>query len=436
MIEVSRLLPSSRRRCVDSLGRKFASNSGASGSNRNKKAMLAALLSDSPVAEKFNPIQAVGKKPGNAREEAHTGRASHAPKKAKPRRLSFFDEVDDFLAKEKGKSLGASTKFIPKFTANLPPRNRTETSPSSWSSHLVNNGTKKKSIFDVFKVPDPVPERSQFAFDIDAYDSYVEVLDEICQGSESDNGDILNADMKADVLKWLRAEEPKIEAGLPLFRQICEQGIEGVKHEQLRQRTFKKQIRDEIENQATIFQGKLGWSKDQYKYATSMIDRIAKLSSTNHKALPVVVILEKMKEMGHVEKDTLAHCLKAASSFSGGVLSRGRGILGFHFSSKNRLYDILEGKESRKEYPAVATDHEDDFASVPEQLASVNDLFYEPTHHSTTIRIRRLISLGKPDGALELIESNLVSICPFKQRRKYAHLLCFDLISSFLFVGG
>lgn len=428
MIKFSRLLRSIRPRYVDNLGRKFAS-SGESSSNRNKKAMLAALLSDSPLTGKSNSVRLVGEKLGNASEEAQ--KALQAPNETKPR-LSFFDEVDVFLAKEQDKLLGASTKLTPHPTGS-----RTDkTGPSSpeWSNHLVNNGTKKKSIFDVFKVPDPVPERSESAFHIDAYNTYIEIVDEIYNSCESDDGDSLNAETKADVVKWLRADEPKVKAGLPLFSQICELGIESVEHEKLKEKTFKKMVRDEIEKQAITFQERLGWNKHQYTYATSMIDRTAKLSSINHKALPVVVILEKMKEAGHVKKETLAHCLNAASSFSGGVLSRGRGILGSPFSGKNRLYDILEGKESRKEYPTAAT--ENDIASVPEQLASANDLFYEPTHHSTRIRIRRFISLDNPEGALELIESNLVSTFLLEQRRKGLHLLCLKLISSFLFVGG
>ena len=367
---------------------------------------MAALSPDAPVAE-------TSKRMVRTKPETSTKKAPKASQpKADP--LSFFDEVDFFLEKEKGRSFGNPANTRPQDTAN-PARDETmETAPSSpkWTSYLRSDGktaSPKKSIFDVFKVPDPAPERSEFAFDSNAYDDYVAILDNACNEDDESGGSSLTVEMKADVEEWLRLDEPKISVELPVFTQICEQGIENMERETKGGKLLKEQARDELMKQAKVFKEKLGWNEQQFTYATFLIHEIAKLSCKNHKALPVIVIFEKMKEAGYVQKKTLlAQCLKASTSFSGGSLSRGRSILGSPLSSQSRLYDILEGKESRKDFTAASDDGED-IANLPEQLASANDLFYEPTHHSTTIRTKRLISLGNADGALELIESSTVS---------------------------
>lgn len=319
--------------------------------------------------------------------------------------LSFFDEVDYFLEKDKPEGNPGSINYSTRNSTQHATNATSSARPASqkWTSVLGKDGSSsstRKSIFDVFKVPEPAPQRSQFAYDLDAHDEYIAILDGTRESVTK-----LTEDIRASVEKWLRLDEPKIGTTLSVFTEFCEKGNEAMVNQEKTKKgltQLKKKAEAELSNQATHFQKELGWNKQQYTYALHMLHEIADSSCNRHKALPVAVIFEKMKEIGTFEERTLARCLQASASFSGGSLSRGRSILGTPLSSKNRLYDILEGKESRKEF----NDADEDKANVPEQLASANDLFYKATHHSTTIRTKRLISLGNADGALKLVESN------------------------------
>jgi len=184
------------------------------------------------------------------------------------------------------------------------------------------------------------------------------------------------------------------------MKQICEQGIESLEDATRQKRSLKEQAIMELEKQAQVFCKQLGWNKQQYTYATDTISKIADESRKTHKALPVVIIWEKMKEAGFLQQEIVSDCIKASTSFSGASLSRGRSILGGPLSGKSRLYDILEGKNIHEKDNATESNKEDNIASIPEQFAAANDMFFQPTEQSTLIRTKRLINLGYADEAL------------------------------------
>jgi len=290
----------------------------------------------------------------------------------------------------------------------------------------------KNSIFDVFKVPLP---RKPDAFDADALDSYMEILEECLGGMKRSDlvsgtaGKKLDFEMKKDVEFWLGLDTPRVEIRLPLLSSVCMDFAESTNRNHL-----KRKLKFELLDQACNFRKELGWSACQYKYAVDALHDLAVLASKKRKALPFVIIWEKLKEAGSLKKRTIGSCLRDSASFSGGVLARNHNIsLTLH--SGSRLHAILDREDSKGEEKAALPIVNEGFrnyyaANISEQLAAANDILFEPTKQTVGIRFRRLISLGDADGALRLTEANMVRVRVLNPLHFDAHSHDFNAYSN------
>lgn len=351
-----------------------------------------------------------------------------------PSGLSFFAEVEHFLEKEKqinGSHGGDDIK------EHRNPASLTTSASNSRADQRTTRGTSansaKMSIFDVFRVPEPPPLRSENAFEAEAFEAYEAILEDYVKTSkdaseeESAPASALSKEEREGVDTWMRLDEPKVEVRLPTLTSLGE--VDGFVHlQEMSNKALKAQAKAELREQEEVFKEQLRWSAQQYMYATKMIHSLTEFSHVSHKALPVAILWEKMKEAGYVGKKSIGVCLSAATSFSGGILSRNRSSL-LISSPRNRLPAILDSKEtstgSENTHDSMQAHN---CSNVPEQLALVNDLLYTPTEQSTYVRIRMLVSLGDAKNALKLVEERMAGEA---QLRAYS-----QVFSLYLEVGA
>lgn len=324
---------------------------------------------------------------------------------------SFFAEVEHFLEKKK--------RIIsrPESEGNSDNQNASSLTNSASNSRgiaasdqLDNPGTTayspKKSIFDVFTVPQPAPMRSENAFEAEAFEAYEAILEDYINNwrdaSKEKSALALSKEERAGVDAWMRLDEPKVDIQLPTLTSVGE--VDGFVNLEMDGKALKAQAKAELRQQVKVFKEQLCWTAQQYSYATKLIHSLTEFSHVNHKALPVVILWEKMKESGYVRKKSIGVCLSAATSFSGGILSRNRSSL----SNRSRLLAMLDSKETHtgsENAPGIVQVHHR--SNIPEQLALINDLLYTPTEQSTSVKTRMLISLGDAGNALNLIEERM-----------------------------
>mgnify|MGYP005840772307 CR=1 FL=1 len=384
-------------------------------SNGKKKEDATALLS---VLESSysNPDQSKGRNAAATKDNNPKGKVENKANRAK----SFFDEVDSFLEeqrREKGggsefSNFASSSNLFGKKTYEKSANGSSQSKPAAessrsrkWTSYLPKedeDSLNEKSIFDVFKVPEPVPERNPNAFDLDAYNAFCSLLNEYFDAESKKSSklaDELSHEMKQDVRRWIQKEEHQNLINLPTLNQLFQDEL--IKNGTLiNLLQAKSDAKKEIRKQSTNFRKHLAWSNNQYKYAVKVLRELSKLSAQQNKAHPVVVIWEKLKEAGYLTNTTIGHCLQACNSFSAISLSRNRRTFASS-ALNNRLSGLLQHDSKGN----VGDAEEETIATVPEQLAITNDLLYEPTNQTISIQLRRSVSLGDAKGAFGFAEA-------------------------------
>jgi hypothetical protein len=215
----------------------------------------------------------------------------------------------------------------------------------------------------------------------------------------------LSEEMKETVVRWIRKDECSVPLKLPTLSHLFKDSVNAT-GSQIDQTRAKKKVNSEIRQQAKEFRKQLSWTNDHYNHAVKILGNLSKLSAKHHKAHPITVIWEKLKEAGYMKDTVINSCLQASMSFSGISLSRNRGSLG-SLTSGSRLYGMFD--ETKNGSIGNIDDNKEELtASIPEQLAITNDLLYEPTKQTISIQMKRLVGIGDADAAWDLIETKMV----------------------------
>lgn len=359
--------------------------------------MLAALFPDSKPRKHPKGRQA----PKKRLVPQHLGSSEKPSKKNQ----SFFNEVEEFLEKERASSTRLPLK-----------ENRTKEN-AKISAVPPGMYVSQKSIFDVFKIPEPALQKSEDAFEADAFEAYEALVQDFFREpmERKSTTVVLDKEMRASVRSWLLEDEPRIKMQAPTLRLLFKEGTENLLHRYSRE-SLQKRIEKELRDQQKTFRKDTFWNDNQYQYASNLIHELTIFCQCNHKALPIVVIFEKMKETGQLKKKTIDVCLQTAMSFSGSILSRNRSSMLSTLPRNSSLLDMLDSKDASSAN-SLDIKHELHTLNVPEQLAMANDLLYRPTEHSSSILTRRLISIGDAANALDSIEARMVSELVFLSKR-------------------
>jgi hypothetical protein len=302
--------------------------------------------------------------------------------------ISFFDELDAIVEKRKKKS-STSTQ---------------EKGPSPLS---INRRKKdeygRMPVAGLFEAKTEIKPRSPDAFDEEAFEKYLELLDTVIEGNRfvGSKKKRISEEQLQEVLDWLMAEEPVVSFKYPLLERAIKNEISDFASER-----SSESFRSELREQNETFMTDRGWSVEQVHTAVAVLKNIGGLCAKYAAAPPIEVAWHKLKEIGYkMDTDMLHNYLYVTSTFflkssDPSSSKKGSSILSFFVGNEDskKLEEIKEGKEED-------TTSTEDFVDVAAEVASWHDLLYEPTEQSMSIRVRSLVTSGQPREAEELLES-------------------------------
>lgn len=323
-------------------------------------------------------------------EEDAASSSSYPVKENTPKFLSFFDEVDAYMAE--GKSQNQNT------TASMHTRHPSNPSGLDRSAILMTDPVsgKRRSILDAFPIPSDVPQSENAdTFDKNAHQEYVGILEEVDKESQKRGGQ--GSQAFPAISEWLRSETRLRAYHLPaLDKAIADGGTN----------PSAMDLRDDLEKQRIDFIEKLSIDEEAYEFAKLVLTKIGRLCAKRAKSRPLDVAWEKVKESGMLLKnDTLGNYLYVVSTYPSMSLSMGPLESIFDVLETNVEVTSIEGKDSN-----FRTDEKSSKNDISEEIAAFNDIIYAPTDQTTSIRVKALVKKGNAKDAEKLVNEVSVEI--------------------------
>jgi hypothetical protein len=340
-------------------------------------------------AEFFSDLGESTKTRQNNKGQDNDASLDSSPDQKKPEMTSFFDEVDEIMAKngsQRGKSRDAIAMTNLGEGENQPPGRR--------------------SIFDMFP---PETIRSPNAYEEEAYDEYLEILENIMKEKiflRQHTKKPLSGEKSKVVIDWLKSDEPTIACNLPMLDKAVRHGLPEEEAAQA-----SSTFRSELTAQNEAFKAHHAWDELQYRVAIGALRKIGDICAKTAKATPLDIVWQKLKEVGYkMDKIMLHNFLYVSSTFS---VRSSRSL----FPTRGRLggsvLDFLDGGKSKEEKGDDALKAveaaENEYIDVTSEVAVCHDFLFEPTEQSMSIRVRMLVSQGMPREAEILLDAFAVS---------------------------
>lgn len=291
---------------------------------------------------------------------------------------AFFDEVNDIMAKKMEKE--QQQKDVDDRTAKFRP---------------------SASILDLLP-PARSRSRGPDAYDEEAYDQYVEIIDAIVEDPvflRKRSASRLDEQEIAAVFDWLRADEPVVQYALPAIATLstAEWNVDKLRND----------LRGELNAQQNVFLENLGWNQAQYQLAVRTLLRLGNLCAKKAIGYPAEIGWEKMKEAGYkLDQDTVQNYLYVTSTFCA------RDFYSSAFETGSILDFLGDGpmdaassssSSDGPQRPIVET------ADIANEVALCHDALFGSSEQSTSIRVRRLVTQKKAAEAERLLNRNAVS---------------------------
>mmetsp|Transcript_43018 Transcript_43018/g.104137 ORF Transcript_43018/g.104137 Transcript_43018/m.104137 type:complete len:836 (+) Transcript_43018:76-2583(+) len=301
---------------------------------------------------------------------------------------TFFDEVNSIMKKNKKQS------------------DTIEKSEST--DNLLASQKEKKRAISLFDMIPPKKERSPDAYDEDAYDEYMDMIDTISSSKRflrKHTRSPIDDERAASIFAWLKAEEPVVPHSLPSLQKAMTASLS---EDELLQ--VRKDFRSELRAQKQTLCDHYGWDNQQYTVAISALMSLGAMCAKKATGAPIDIAWQKLKEAGYeMEKDRIHNYLYVSATFSTRSIdlsssSGGESIIDY----LNR--DASSAIEPKKEEIQSTIDDDDDETEAQidttGEIANVQDLLFNPTEQSTSIRVRTLVSKNRIKEAEQVLESN------------------------------
>lgn len=211
----------------------------------------------------------------------------------------------------------------------------------------------------------------------------------------------------ATILEWLKAEEPVMSHSLPSLQKAM---TESLSEDELLQ--VRKEFRSELKAQKQILCDHYGWNNKQYTVAISALTSLGAMCAKKATGAPIDISWQKLKEAGYeMEKDRIHNYLYVSATFSTRSIdlssSGGQSII--DYLNRDSDSQTIEPKET-EESKFNKEDESKELMDITGEIASVQDLLFNPTEQSTSIRIRTLVSQNRIKEAEQVLESNAVRL--------------------------
>lgn len=335
------------------------------------------------------------KKRGRPRKDPLADELTHTVPHTKPQVGSFFDQVDEMMKDQNSQSEHA----VGPTSVEAATLQATDISAASKSSLSNNTKAPEKSLFDVFKIPEPAPKRSPTAFDAVACEHYQTMLNQIMSSDKKfrrqHTANPIGEQEAEPVIAWLQSEEPNLPTDLSLFRQALQQGVNTTTAPGSKR---SKEFVGETESQRSRFITGMGWNGRQYKMAKGTVLQMANICARQASGQPLDVLWEKIKEAGIVDQKILQGLLYVSATFSTGN-RRKRARYG-RIAGLVTL-DVLDTDPASDE----SNDEDEDLVDVTDEIAIYHDLLHNPTEQSISIRVRLLVAQGHAEAAERLLDA-------------------------------
>jgi len=314
---------------------------------------------------------------------------------------SFFDEINRVVAENKKKEVSAMKGGM--------------TTSTLIGSKKSNETITPPSILDL--MPPDMGIRGPNAFDEQSHDEYIEILDTIIEEPKLVQRKALirlDKDQLQSVMEWLRSEEPVVDYHFPVLAKVIETSNGRNDNQWDDEQQLRKNLRREIQIQQDKFREKQGWNNSQYEVATRVLHRMGNICSKKASGLPAEIAWEKLKEMGYCNRqDIIQNYLYVLSTFATTTSTT------FSTSSSGSVLDFLdttvaqeekEGPQTSPKQPEEPSEQQTMEDDAVTEIALLHDILFGASEASTSIRVRKLVSLKRPAEAEALLDKNAVSM--------------------------
>lgn len=274
---------------------------------------------------------------------------------------------------------------------------------------LASQKEKKKAITLFDMIPPKKQERSPDAFDEDAYEEYMDMIDTITASPKflrKHTKSPVSDEEATSIFEWIKAEEPVLPPSLPSLQKAIK---ESLSEDELLQ--VRKNFRSELKAQKKRLCDHYGWNNKQYKVAINALTSLGAMCAKKATGAPIDIAWQKLKEAGYeMEKERIHNYLYVSATFSSRSIdlssSGGQSIIDY----LNRDPASLSTTEPTKTKPNTIDkeDQSNDVIDTTGEIASVQDLLFNPTEQSTSIRVRTLVSQNRLKEAEKVLQSNAV----------------------------
>jgi hypothetical protein len=375
-----------------------------------------------------------GSSSGSTQQEPrkqHREKDSQASRGKKKKFISFFDEIDMLM--EEKKRAKDSKKSSPVSSEGGPPHGKAATGntagraeqPFSSGRSAVHDildksveqkpakiGLNGRSIFDVFPVPEPPPPPNPNAFDKEAFEQYLAIVDEIVQNKKfrkAGTQNEMSEESLETIIAWLKLDEKSLDYDYPILTRFI-RGLEASKGDS---RKAAKDFRGQLQQQSALFLDKHGLTKKHLYACKGALIQVGNLCAKQALSAPLEVAMEKIKEAGILlDQKSLNSYLYASTTFSGSSAKNRRTL--DRLSSGQSVLDLLSNKASSPAETVLvsdqesASDHED--IDLSEEIAAFHDILFAPTEQSVAVRVKALVAMRDAKGAENLLDLLPVSV--------------------------
>jgi len=293
------------------------------------------------------------------------------------------------------------TTFFNEVNEMMAIRKASEQKMAMNQEELEQHSSSKPSILDLLPRD---RKRGPDAYDEDAFDQYFEILETVVEDPsflrKRRETSRLDESKLSAVIDWLRAEEPIVKCFLPTLANLSGADWD--------EDSLRTNLRNELNAQKNRFLEHHGWEQTQYEVAVRSLLRMGNLCARKGAGTPAEVAWEKLKEAGFkMDQDTVQNYLYVTSTFSSPLahnpLFQGGSVL--DLLGDPSFGDATDGASS-----SIPSKPIDNSADVATEVALCHDVLFGASEQSTSIRVRRLVSQGKPAAAEKLLDNNAVSV--------------------------
>lgn len=319
---------------------------------------------------------------------------------------SLFSKVDEILSHRRGCRKDPNQ---PRRSNRLSfPNQATDTRQSHVRTRTHEpSKTTHKSLFEVFKIPDPSLTRTMpNAYETEAWEQYMEFLNPMLQGDErtsrlqSLSQSAEGIQLLEPVRQWLQAKEPTVDCELPSLTLALTAVVPCEVSDQSDQTSVP--FSDELHSQRQRFMQVHKLDPKQYAIARGTLTSVVHQCAKQINAQPLPVIWQKVKEAGMTDQRLLHTLLYLAANSSTGERFQ-------HDLVGASIVDVLSSPDwpsSRGDASCSETAPTEAEVELVDEIAAYHDLLYEPTEQTTNVKVRLLVARQQPQEAEQLLWHN------------------------------